>query len=284
MQKPVDYRALVAQANSDPNTYVQVERNGAVATVTMDNPKRLNSLTPALCYQLHQGIKKLTEDLDIRVVILTGSDPAFCAGGDLEFILQGEEAIKSGDEGATTIWRWIRYQFGGVVRAISQSDQQFIAAINGPVAGVGLAFALACDHILASERASLVTAFGKIGLVPEVGTSWLLTRRIGYHKTMELFLHGEPLNAEQAEKMGLVNRVVPHAELLDAAQSWAEKVCRLPENVTAMAKAQLRKIADMSWEQALVMEEFAEPICFTTEPHRQAVRAVQAQISQHKNA
>jgi len=143
------------------------------------------------------------------------------------------------------------------VRAISQSDQHFIAAINGPVAGVGLAFALACDHIIASERASLVTAFGKISLVPEVGTSWLLTRRPGYHKTMELFLRGTPIPADEALALNLVNRIVPHQSLLDEAQGWGRKVCDLPENVTAMAKAQLRKTADMSWEQAPVMEEFA---------------------------
>ena len=279
MNKPTNYRKLLADAQADPAEYVSVTHNDAVATVTMNNPKRLNSLTPALCYQLHQAIKGLAEDINIRVIILTGSDPAFCAGGDLEFILQGEQAIKSGAEGATTIWRWIRYQFGGVVRTISQSDQHFIAAINGPVAGVGLAFALACDHLIASERASLVTAFGKIGLVPEVGTSWLLTRRLGYHKTMELFLRGNPIAADEALAMGLVNQVVPHADLLESAESWATKVCRLPESVTAMSKVQLRKIADMSWEQALVMEEFAEPICFTTEAHRQAVRNLQQQLS-----
>ena len=279
MKKSLNYRALLEQAQADKNEYVTVVRAGAIATVTLNNPARLNSLTPALCFQLREAVKALTEDLDIRVVIITGADPAFCAGGDLDFILQGEQAVKTGDEGATTIWRWIRYQFGGVVRLISQSDQHFVAAINGPAAGVGLAFALACDHLIASEKASLVTAFGKIGLVPEVGTSWLLTRRLGYHKTMELFLRGTPLGADEALALGLVNQRVPHAELAASAQQWAKQVIRLPENVTAMAKVQLRKTADMSWEQALVMEEFAEPLCFTTHAHREAVHDLKQEIN-----
>lgn len=279
MGNAIEYREMVASAASDKQQYVDVSRNGASATITMNNPKRLNSLTATLCYQLHQAIREITDDLDIRTVILTGADPAFCAGGDLDLIREAHESINSGSEGATTVWKWVRYQFGGIVRRISQSDQHFIAAINGPAAGVGLAFALACDHLIASEKASLVTAFGKIGLVPEVGTSWLLTRRLGYHKTMELLLRGDAIPAKQAEALGLVNRVVGHDELLGCAKDWADHVRAQPEHVTAMAKGQLRRIADMSWEQSLAMEEFAEPNCFTTASHRQAVRELQAHIA-----
>lgn len=279
MSASIDYRGLVERARSDTAEYVSVARDGRVATVTLDNPPRYNSLTPALTFQLHRALRELAEDPDIRAVILTGADPAFSAGGDLELIREAEQAIREGDEGATTAWRWIRYQFGGVVRLLHGCDKHFVAAINGPAAGVGLAFALACDHLIASERASLVTAFGKIGLLPEVGTSWLLTRRLGYHKTLELFLQGDAVDAERARELGLVNRVVPHGELLATARAWTDKVCSLPEHIAVMAKAQLHKAADMSWEQSLVMEEFAEPICFTTEDHRRAVRRLQAELA-----
>lgn len=279
----LDYRNLIENAQADETEYVHVTRSDGVATVTLDNPERLNSLTAALTLQLHQALQTVTADPDVRVIILTGTDPGFCAGGDLDLIRQSQDALVAGPEGATTIWRWIRYQFGGIVRRISQSDQHFVAAVNGPAAGVGLAFALACDHLIASERASLVTAFGRIGLIPEVGTSWLLTRRLGYHKALELFLRGEPVPAGEALQLGLVNQRVDHIELMPAAQAWAERVCALPDNVTAMAKAQLRKAADASWEQALVMEEFAEPLCFTTEQHRHAVATLQNELAGKDN-
>lgn len=282
MSHSLDYRELIATAQADATEYVHIAQDDGVAVVTLDNPARLNSLTATLTWQLHRALRTLTEDIDVRVIILTGTDPGFCAGGDLDLIQQSQDALAAGPEGATTIWRWIRYQFGGIVRRIGQSDQHFVAAINGPAAGVGLAIALACDHLIASERASLVTAFGRIGLLPETGTSWLLTRRLGYHKAMEVFLRGDPLPADEALRLGLVNQCVAHSELMPEARSWGQKVLALPENVPAMAKAQLRKAADMSREQALVMEEFAEPSCFSTEQHRRAVDAVKAEMGDKK--
>lgn len=272
METTAKYRTLIEECQSESRRYVDTERDGAVATVTLNNPARYNSLTPVLCYQLHQTLRELIADLDIRVIILTGTDPAFCAGGDMELIARADEFARSDDDGAATIWRWIRYQFGGVARLLSQSDTHVIAALNGPAAGVGLSFAFACDHLLASERAELVMAFGKIGLAPEVGCNWHLTRTLGYHKAMELFISGERVSAAEALRLGLVNRTVPHQALLAEARAWADKVCRLPESVSAMAKTQMRKVADMSWEQAITMEEFAEPICFTTAAHREAVQ------------
>lgn len=157
------------------------------------------------------------------------------------------------------------------MRLIVRSDRLFVAAINGPAAGVGLAFAMACDLVIASDRARLLTAFGRIGLVPEVGLGWLLTRRLGYHKTMELFVSGTILPAEQALGLGLVNERIPHAELLPRAQHWCERAMALPAHALDMTKPLLRSVVDMSWEQAIAMEEFAEPMCFTTHAHREAV-------------
>ena len=110
-------------------------------------------------------------------MVLTGTDPGFSAGGDLRMMDQAPDALTSA-EGTTDIWRWIRYQFGAIARLIARSDTAFIAALNGPAAGVGLAWALTCDLVIASERARIVPAFGRLGLLPEVGTSWALTRRL----------------------------------------------------------------------------------------------------------
>jgi 2-(1,2-epoxy-1,2-dihydrophenyl)acetyl-CoA isomerase len=118
-----------------------------------------------------------------------------------------------------------------------------------------------------------VPAFGNIGLVPEVGTGWLLTRRVGYQRAFELFVSGRELTGAEAAAIGLVNQVVPHARLLDEARAWAERVVALPDAIVSLAKPLLRRAADATWEQAIAMEEFAEPMCFTTAGHQAAVRA-----------
>jgi 2-(1,2-epoxy-1,2-dihydrophenyl)acetyl-CoA isomerase len=167
-------------------------------------------------------------------------------------------------------------QFGGIARLITHTDKAFVAAVNGAAAGVGLAFALACDLILVSERARLVPAFGRIGLLPEVGTSWLLTRRLGYQRTFELFAGGREVTGAEAADLGLANAVLPHDELITAAREWCERIEGLPRHVTTMMKPLLRSAADMTWDQAIAMEEFAEPQCFTTAAHTDAVEALLA--------
>jgi 2-(1,2-epoxy-1,2-dihydrophenyl)acetyl-CoA isomerase len=241
----------------------------------MNAPEALNPLDGPLTVQLLEHLRDLHGDPGVRAVVITGVDPAFSAGGDLRAMAATvHPLVDSSPEGATAMWRWIRYQFGGVVRLITQSDTLFVAAVNGAAAGVGLAFAMACDLVLASERARLLTAFGRIGLVPEVGLGWLLTRRLGYHRTMELFVAGRSLGAEEALQLGLVNEVVPHDELIARAAEWCERAGRVPEHALEMTKPLLRSVADMSWEQAIAMEEFAEPMCFTTRAHRDAVDAM----------
>jgi 2-(1,2-epoxy-1,2-dihydrophenyl)acetyl-CoA isomerase len=151
-----------------------------------------------------------------------------------------------------------------VARIITSTDKLFVAALNGPAAGVGLAWALACDIVLASERAVLVPAFGRLGLVPEVGTSWLLTRRLGYHGAIAYYLRGRHIGAEDALELGLVEEVHPHDELLAAAEKWCERAERLPAHALEMTKPLLRAACDASWEESLRLEEFAEANCFST--------------------
>jgi 2-(1,2-epoxy-1,2-dihydrophenyl)acetyl-CoA isomerase len=270
---PATYEEALTEAQSDERELVKVERDGASAIVTLDDPEKLNPLSLALTVQLHQRLRELAEDHEIRAVVITGRDPAFCAGGDLRIMQDvARPMLEEGTEGGADIWRWIRGQFGGIARLITRTDKAFIAAVNGPAAGVGLAFALACDVLLLSERAQLVPAFGRIGLVPEVGSSWALTRRLGYQRTFGLFASGHHLPGTEAFGLGLGNELLPHDELLGTARKWCERVERLPRHVLAMSKPLLRQCADLSWEQAIAMEEFAEPMCFTTEAHRAGVR------------
>lgn len=266
---------LVAGAREDDRTLVDVEREGTRALLRMNDPERLNALSAPLTIQLLDRLTELVAEPGIRTITLTGADPAFSAGGDLKLMRDfAQPALAEGDEGAAAIWRWIRNQFGGVARTIVSTDKTVIAAINGAAAGVGLAFALASDVIIASERARIVPAFGKIGLIPEVGTSWFLTRRLGYHGAFGLFASGEILDGARAGELGLVNEVVAHEDLLPAAERWCERIEALPPHVPEMMKPLLRRAADATWEQSIAMEEFAEPSTFTTAGHRAGVAAL----------
>jgi len=272
---PFSYERLIERAREEGRKLVRLERRGDHAVVTMDEPQSLNALSAALTVQLHDVLRGLAAEPGLRAIVLTGSDPAFSAGGDLNLMADaGHPMLDHGAEGAADLWRWIRRQFGGIVRLIMRSDTPFIAALNGAAAGVGLAFALSCDLIVASEQARIVPAFLRIGLLPEVGTSWALTRRLGYQRTFELFAHGRIIGAAEALQLGLVNEVVPHEELTAAAERWCERIARQPRHAVQMMKPLLRHAADMSWDQALAMEEFAEPNCFSTSAHRNAVHAM----------
>jgi 2-(1,2-epoxy-1,2-dihydrophenyl)acetyl-CoA isomerase len=272
------YDELLTTGAGDGRRLVHVERDKTSAVLTLCDPERLNPLSAGLTVQLQAQLTDLTADPSLRAVVITGEDPAFCAGGDLDMIESGARAIQgaSGGSDTTDSWRWIRRQFGGIVRTITTTDKIFIAAVNGAAAGVGLAFALACDVIIASDRAVLVPAFGRLGLVPEVGTSWLLTRRLGYHAAMALYITGRHLDAAEAARLGLVQEVHPHDELLPAAQRWCDRVGAFPPHALEMTKPLLRAAADATWEQSLKLEEYAEANCFSTTALPAAAAAIKA--------
>jgi 2-(1,2-epoxy-1,2-dihydrophenyl)acetyl-CoA isomerase len=274
------YDDLLAAGREHADQVVRVDRASDRAVVTLNDPEKLNVLSAPLTQQLKAALQELVADRAIKAIVLTGADPGFSAGGDLRMMDQAPEALSS-NEGTTDIWRWIRYEFGAIARLIVRSDTAFIAALNGPAAGVGLAWALTCDLVIASERARLVPAFGRLGLLPEVGTSWALTRRLGYQGTFAYYAGGEHLDAQRAQQLGLVHEVVAHDELLSAADAWCTRIATLPPHAIAMTKPLLRAAADASWDQAITIEEFAEPQCFTTNAFQESVEQLLAANRPH---
>ena len=270
------YNGLVAEGDhTDAPRRVHVEHRGDRAIVTLDESDRLNVLSAPLVRQLRCALEALVVDSDIRSVVLTGRDPGFSAGGDLKMMTTATENLGN-PQGVADVWRWIRREFGGIGRLIAGSDTIFVAAINGPAAGVGLAWALTCDLAVASDRAVIVPAFGRLGLLPEVGTSWALTRRLGYQGALAYYLRGEHIDAHEAQRLGLVQQVVAHDHLLDAADEWCSRIAAMPTHAVAMTKPLLRATADAGWHEALTMEEFAEPTCFTTAAFADSVQAMLA--------
>ena len=268
------YRAMVA-AGDDPDApaRVHVGHRGDRAVVTLDESDRLNVLSAPLVRQLRRALEALDADHDVRSVVLTGADPGFSAGGDLKMMKVAIESLGE-PEGVADVWRWIRREFGGIARLIARSDTIFIAALNGAAAGVGLAWALTCDVVVASDRALIVPAFGRLGLIPEVGTSWALTRRLGYQGALAYYLRGDHIDADTALGLGLVQEVVEHDRLLAAADEWCSRIADLPPHAVAMSKPLLRATADADWNDAITLEEFAEPACFTTAAFADSVRAM----------
>jgi len=270
------YDRLVAEGEDpDAPRRVHVERCGDRAVVTLDEPDRLNVLSAPLVRQLRCALETLVVDRDIRSVVLTGRDPGFSAGGDLK-MMETVTGNLSLPEGVADVWRWIRREFGGIARLIAGSDTIFVAAINGSAAGVGLAWALTCDIAVASERAVIVPAFGRLGLLPEVGTSWALTRRLGYQGALAYYLRGQHIDAHEAQRLGLVQQVVDHDSLLETADQWCSRVAAMPGHAVAMTKPLLRAAADGGWHESLKMEEFAEPTCFTTAAFADSVHSMLA--------
>lgn len=268
------YRNMVATGDDpDAPERVHVDHRGDRAVVTLDESDRLNVLSAPLTRQLRRALQALDADADIRTVVVTGADPGFSAGGDLKMMKVAIESLAA-QEGVADVWRWIRREFGGIARLIAGSDTIFLAALNGAAAGVGLAWALTCDLVIASDHAVIVPAFGRLGLIPEVGTSWALTRRLGYQGALAYYLRGEHIDANTALRLGLVQEVVEHDQLLAAADEWCSRIANLPPHAVAMAKPLLRATADADWNDALTLEEFAEPACFTTAAFADSVRSM----------
>jgi 2-(1,2-epoxy-1,2-dihydrophenyl)acetyl-CoA isomerase len=267
------YARLVDDGLADEEVRVHVDRRADRAVVTLSEPERLNVLTAPLVQQLKLILTDLAADREVRCIVLTGDGRGFSAGGDFRMMDEGVRRLGE-PAGTTDIWRWIRNEFGGIARLIARTDKAFVAALNGPAAGVGLAWALTCDLAIAAEGAVIVPAFGRIGLLPEVGTSWALTRALGYQGAFAYYASGRHIDAAEALRLGLVQEVVPGDELLGAADAWCDRIAELPAHALEMAKPLLRAAADATWDHALALEEFAEPSCFTTQAFSGAVRGM----------
>jgi enoyl-CoA hydratase/carnithine racemase len=219
-----------------------VDVAGAVATVTLNRPERLNAITPEMRVRLMEALVDLDADPRVGCVVLTGSGRGFCAGADRSSL----EKLTS--EGLRTRFSTepIRTDFP------FRMTTPLVAAVNGPVAGTGLSYALMADVRFAAEGATWVASFANLGLVAEHGVSWLLPRLVGMGAALEILLSAEPFTSETAYRIGLVQRLLPAGRVLPAAQEFAAMVAaRSPHSVQSI-KEQVRLDAARSWEDAFL--------------------------------
>jgi enoyl-CoA hydratase/carnithine racemase len=240
---------------------ILVERDGGIVTVTLNRPDRLNAITPAMWPQLADLFTEIGQRPDDRVLVVTGAGGAFSSGADL-----GE----AGDRGQPLMHM---REVGRAALALHRLPKPSIARVDGVAVGAGCNLALGCDLIVASDRSRFSEIFSRRGLTVDFGGSWVLPRLIGLHKAKELVLLADMLDAETAQAIGLVNRVVP-ADSLDAVVAdWAERLRAGPPLALSMSKLLLNQGLSVSMDQAVESEAQAQSVIIASYDAREALAA-----------
>jgi len=234
-----------------------------VATVTLNRPEVLNALTFAVYAQLRDLFAALQTDEAVRAVVLTGAGDGFCSGGDVHQIIG--ELLQRDMRAHLEFTRMT----GAVVQNMRLLDKPIIAALNGMTAGAGAVLALASDLRVASERARFAFLFTKVGLTgADMGAGYLLPRVVGLGRAFELLLLGDTIDAATAERYGLVNRVVAHADLLPTAQDWARRLAQGPRLAISMTKRMVNHELSMDLVSAIEAEAQAQALMLMGDDHR----------------
>lgn len=247
-------------------TTLQFSHENAIATITFNRPKAMNSLNEIMAKELAMLIETIRTDNSIRVVILRGAEPTFMAGGDVGFFHQHLDDMASKA-------RQVISQVHQVIREIQNSDKIFIAAVHGSVAGIGVSFMLACDLAIAAEASKFTLAYSKIGATPDGSVTYTLPRIVGTKKAMELAILSDVIDAKTALELGMVNWVVPE-------NAFAEHVLKIAHRIVAgprLAFATTKRLINQSWQHTLEQQFEAEEEAFVaaaqTDDFRRGVTA-----------
>ncbi|MEU7718326.1 enoyl-CoA hydratase/isomerase family protein [Streptomyces tibetensis] len=238
-----------------------------VLTVTLNRPESLNALTPGQREEVIGLLAKASAAAEVRAVVLTGAGRSFCSGADLR------GAGAPGERLAGDVARTLRTGAQRLIAAVLDCEKPVIAAVNGTAAGLGAHLAFACDLVLAAESARFVEVFVRRGLVPDGGGAYLLPRLVGPQRAKELMFFGDALTAPDAERLGLVNRVVPDGELPKTARAWAERLAAGPTRALALTKQLVNASLDTDRATAFAAEAAAQEINMTTADAREGVRS-----------
>ena len=245
-------------------TTLRYEVADAIATITLDRPEALNALTIPMKTELLDALTAVARDRGVRAVVLTGAGRAFCAGQDLKERLE-PDAVPLAVE--------LRERYNPIITAMRRLDQPIVGAINGVAAGAGASLAFACDIRVAAQSASFVLAFGRIGLVPDSGATWFLPRLVGPAKAAELALLGETMSAVDAERFGLVVRVVAADALAAEARATAARLAGLAPLALAQTKRALQRSWSVDLETALEEEAYRQGLAGATADHAEGLSA-----------
>ena len=253
-----------------PKTF-SLDVSRGVAAITLDRPDRLNALTFDVYQELASTFRSLDKVEEARAVVITGKGRGFCSGGDVEGIIK---ELFSRDIRALLDFTRIT---GALIQSIRELRRPVIAAVNGVAVGAGAVIATACDLRIFAESARIGFIFPKVGLSgADMGASFLLPRIVGHGRASELLFFGDIVPAKEAFDMGLANRLVPDAECVPLAMSWAEKLARGPAFAHTVTKQMLESEYSMSLPQAIEAEAQAQAICMAHPDFRIAYDANKA--------
>ena len=240
------------------------EIKNQVATLTLNRPEKYHSFIREMALDLQEKLDLCKNDNNIRAIVITGTGKAFCAGQDL-----GEAIDPNGPE----LQKIVNEHYNPIIRQIRNIEKPIIAAVNGVAAGAGASIALCCDIVIAKESAVFVQAFSKIGLVPDSGATFFLPRLIGFQKATALMMNADPITATEAERLGMIYKVVEESKFEDEIQSFSEKLAKMPTIGIGLTKKLLNQSINNSLEQQLNEEEIAQTIAGKTNDYKEGVSA-----------
>ncbi|MEK6677336.1 MAG: enoyl-CoA hydratase-related protein [Planctomycetota bacterium] len=249
-------------------TAILVQDDGGVRTITLNRPDVLNAFNEAMISELSKAVRDAEKDAAVRCVVITGAGRAFCSGQDLAEVAhryKGDEPIELGDR--------LRNGYNPIIAKLRTMEKPVIASVNGVAAGAGASLALAGDLRIAAESASFVQAFIHVGLVPDCGSTFFLPRLVGIARAAELTMTGRKLPAAEAFQMGLVNQVVPDAQLLTTTTALAKKLASLPPRGLALTKRALNAAWSADLTTQLDFEAMLQTTAGKTRDHREGVTA-----------
>ncbi len=250
-----------------PDEPVVLKCEDSVATLVLNRPERLNAIHEPMRAALAQAFETVEQDRRIRVAVLTGAGRAFSAGGDLKGLMElktefHSEQLRSFLEGGHEL-----------IRQMRRMSKPIVASVNGPAAGAGMNLALACDLRIASDRATFAQSFVKVGLHPDYGGTYFLPRFIGIGRAIEMFFLGEPIDAAEALRLGLVNRVVPHDQLEQETRALAGRLAEAPPMPLALLKKALYEWQDTDLDLAMRREVEAQMKCYESGDSTEGLKA-----------
>lgn len=251
-----------------PYEQILYERRGAVGLITLNRPEKLNAWTPKMMAEMRDAIVKANEDDEVGAVVVTGAGRAFCAGADISNWKRRIDEGDGSDGGRTETESedWLTF--------LRRMPKPTIAAINGTAVGVGITQVLPMDIRIASERAQIGMFFVRMGLVPELASSYLLPQLVGLGRAIEWCMTGRLVSAEEAFQAGLVSEVVPHERLLERALELGESLAKLPLSSMQLIRQLLHENAvDSDYRRVMEREGRALAYAYTTPEHKEAVNA-----------
>ena len=247
--------------------FIETTHSGAVATITLNRPEKLNAFSGTMRQDLLAALQQAEADQDVRAIVLTGAGRAFCAGGDVAFM----STLQS--ENDTRAFRGLLDAGRDIILKIASMQTPVLAAINGVAAGAGCNLALACDYRIAADDAKLSESFVRIGLQPDWGGTWLLPRLVGKSRALELMLTGRMVEASEALAIGLVDRVVPAAEVLPAAQTLAATFAAAPPVAARSIRRALAAAGTNDLRAQLELEAEQQIACFLSPESKERIAA-----------